>query len=207
MSFGSIKRASLCFALAWLVLCMSAQGQEPPPLNVAKLELLTKERATLQTVFKGFNRGSKESTYELSLRNVSKTAIHGPVYATIEELSPSSVKVKGADGVTTTGAPYFLVSKGDVAAEAQVLQTLVFSNPNNVRFTFKVQGYATPDEGGPPPEALSLEITHPGTLITVGSTPLPIEGTINDASATLTVNGAPVSHSGGTFQANVALQE
>ena len=54
---------------------------------------------------------------------------------------------------------------------------------------------------------MSLEITRPGTQITVGSTPLAIEGTINDASATLTVNGAAVSHSGGRFAANVALVE
>ncbi len=40
-----------------------------------------------------------------------------------------------------------------------------------------------------------------------GHTPLGIERTINDASAQLTVNGERVSHSGGRFAANVALQE
>lgn len=54
---------------------------------------------------------------------------------------------------------------------------------------------------------LRVKITRPDTLITVGSTPLAVEGTINDPSAELTVNGVSVTQSGGSFSAQVALSE
>lgn len=54
---------------------------------------------------------------------------------------------------------------------------------------------------------LGVQITHPATLITVGSTPLEVRGTINDQSASLTVNGAPVDNANGLFAAQVNLEE
>ena len=53
----------------------------------------------------------------------------------------------------------------------------------------------------------TVTITAPQTLTTVGSSPVALTGAISDPAATLTVNGVPVSHSGGVFSANVALQE
>ncbi len=60
--------------------------------------------------------------------------------------------------------------------------------------------------GGP----LSILITSPSTLLTVGSTPIEVQGTVDNVSGplTLTVNGAPVDvGAGGAFSASVALQE
>jgi RHS repeat-associated protein len=53
----------------------------------------------------------------------------------------------------------------------------------------------------------TVTITAPATLITVGSSPVNISGTISDANAALTVNGVAVSHSGGSFSADVAIEE
>jgi len=54
---------------------------------------------------------------------------------------------------------------------------------------------------------LSIKITSPATLTTVGSLRLAIAGTISDPDAALYVNGEPVVHSNGLFSANVALEE
>lgn len=53
----------------------------------------------------------------------------------------------------------------------------------------------------------TVTITSPATLTTVGSTPIRVEGTIDNPTATLTINGIPVNQSGGAFQADVALEE
>ena len=52
-----------------------------------------------------------------------------------------------------------------------------------------------------------VKITSPGSLITVGTTPLPITGTVDDTHAAVTVNGAPVTLVNGSFSANVNLTE
>ncbi|MCP4979317.1 MAG: hypothetical protein GY935_02355, partial [Gammaproteobacteria bacterium] len=60
------------------------------------------------------------------------------------------------------------------------------------------------------PQAFSVptvNITSPDTLVTLGATPVTIEGTINDPDAILTVNGTPVAHANGTFTAAVGLEE
>jgi len=65
--------------------------------------------------------------------------------------------------------------------------------------------YFTPQQSGGGP--LTIVITKPATLITVGSTPLHVQGTVSDGTATVTVNGAPINASSGTFQADVGLTE
>ncbi|MCP4472524.1 MAG: hypothetical protein GY815_17910, partial [Gammaproteobacteria bacterium] len=60
------------------------------------------------------------------------------------------------------------------------------------------------------PQAFSVptvNITSPDTLVTLGASPVTIEGTISDPDAILTVNGTPVSHANGTFTAAVGLEE
>ncbi|MCK4492986.1 MAG: carboxypeptidase-like regulatory domain-containing protein [Methylococcales bacterium] len=52
----------------------------------------------------------------------------------------------------------------------------------------------------------AVQITSPKTLITVGSTPMEITGTLSEA-ATLTLNGVPVTANGGKFSAKVVLKE
>lgn len=52
-----------------------------------------------------------------------------------------------------------------------------------------------------------VSITSPGSLITVGTTPLSISGVVDDPQAVITVNGSPVQTSSGSFSANVNLTE
>jgi PKD repeat protein len=199
MMKGGLSRALRGVAL--LLLAFAAHAQVLP---IEKLHRLTAAEANVQAVFKGFDRVRKESVYELVLTNVSTAPLAGPLYVTIEGLNTPGVTVKDPTGVTTTGVPYFLMSASSALPGAQLTQAIAFANPQNVRFTFTVAGYSTPSAQSPP---LAVEITHPATLITVGATPLTVEGTLSDAAATLTINGVPVSHSGGTFHANVALIE
>ncbi len=51
-----------------------------------------------------------------------------------------------------------------------------------------------------------LTIDSPATLTTVGASPISVQGTLDDANATLTVNGVPVTH-GGSWNASVVLEE
>ena len=53
----------------------------------------------------------------------------------------------------------------------------------------------------------TVKILTPDTLITVGSSPITVTGTIDDDTARLTVNGVDVSHAGGQFAVDVALEE
>src|SRR5689334_4518691 len=176
-----LKHAARITAALAALLCAQVQAQS---LDVTKLNALSGAQASVVATFKSFNRGTQESLYDLTLRNVSTAALHGPVYVTVDSVSAAGVTVKNAAGVTTGGVPYFLMSATDVAAGAAVTQNLVFANPQNTRFTFTTVGYATPQNQH---RALQVQITHPGSPITVGSTPLAIDGTVNDPSATLTV--------------------
>ncbi|MBR9911253.1 MAG: hypothetical protein GYB33_12970 [Gammaproteobacteria bacterium] len=57
-------------------------------------------------------------------------------------------------------------------------------------------------------EAITVRITSPKSLITVGASPLTITGTVSDLDAALTVNGVAVTaDSEGAFSASVSLQE
>jgi hypothetical protein len=54
-------------------------------------------------------------------------------------------------------------------------------------------------------QPLTINITSPATLTTVGSTPQVINGTVSDSTATVTVNGVQVANNNGAFQAKVPL--
>lgn len=118
MMLALYKGALRACVLLCAFLTVSTYAQTPP-FELEKLSRLTDAQATLKTVFKGFNRGTKESVYELELTNVSGSALAGPVYATIEGIS-GGVTVKNPSGMTTSGLPYFVVSAPDIAAGASV---------------------------------------------------------------------------------------
>jgi len=52
-----------------------------------------------------------------------------------------------------------------------------------------------------------VKILTPDTLITVGSSPITISGTIDSPDARLVVNGVDVQHTGGQFEVDVSLEE
>ncbi|MBI5193442.1 MAG: hypothetical protein HZA08_08390 [Nitrospirae bacterium] len=54
----------------------------------------------------------------------------------------------------------------------------------------------------------TIAITSPPDLLTLGSSPIRVSGTIDDPTSTLTVNGSPVTGSNGTFSADgITLNE
>jgi hypothetical protein len=59
----------------------------------------------------------------------------------------------------------------------------------------------------PPSDDLSVVITSPASLITVGSSPIGVSGDVAPADVPLTVNGIDTSSSGGSFSTDVALEE
>ena len=53
----------------------------------------------------------------------------------------------------------------------------------------------------------SVQITSPATLITVGSSPLRITGTVDDLNARIIVNGIEIPQNSGSFEADVVIEE
>src|ERR1043165_1369611 len=156
----------LCMMFMCALVCVHAFAQSSP-LDLGTLAKLGTSQATLTGTFKSFNRVTKESVYDLKLANISGAPLHGPVFVTIEGLTPAGIQAKNPSGTTTSSLPYFTISTADVAAGASITLPISFINPANARLTFTLGGYATPVVTGPAP--LTIEITHPGTLITVGA--------------------------------------
>jgi len=53
----------------------------------------------------------------------------------------------------------------------------------------------------------TVTITSPNSLTTFGASPILVSGTIDDPNVLLTINGIEVAHTGGNYQANVAIEE
>jgi hypothetical protein len=173
-----------------------------PQLDTSKLVKASATQAPITTTYKTYNRVTAESIYDVDVKNATSGPLTGPVYLVLEAMTGSGVTARNAAGTTKAGQPYYIVSDSDVAAGASPKINVALSNPSNVRVTFKPAVYMSASVA-----PLAVIITKPATLITVGSTPLLIEGTVNDSSAVVTVNGAPVTVPNGTFQASVALTE
>jgi hypothetical protein len=67
-------------------------------------------------------------------------------------------------------------------------------------------GNGIPDHEELPPEVLVV-ITSPQSLVTVGVSPVTVEGTVSPLNATLVVNGVEVVTQDGQFSVDVTLQE
>ncbi len=171
-------------------------------IDTGTLSRASGAQVPVKTTFKAYNRLTAESQYEITVTNATGQPLQGPTYLVLEALSGTGVVVKNAAGVTQAGLAYFVLSPGELAGGAVRSLRVLLANPGNVRIGFTPAVFYQPSVS-----TLAVVITKPATLITVGSTPLPVEGTVSDGSATLTVNGAPVSISAGKFQANVALSE
>src|SRR5882757_1524992 len=187
------------------MLCAAFAGMAQAAVDTGTLLKASATQVPLTATYVSYNRVSKQTGYSIAASNASAVALKGPVYLVLESLSGAGVTVANASGTTSSGAPYYVLSSTDWAAGAHLAQSVVLGNPSNVRVDFTPTAYYSPTQstGG----TLTVQITSPATLVTVGSTPLKVTGTVSDPGAALTVNGAPVSISGGTFQASVALTE
>ena len=176
--------------------CVAARAA----VDVTTLVRADDSRVAVATSYKSFNRVTREATYDVTVTNTSASPLVGPVYLVVDALTGQGVTVHNAGDMTAGGQPVFLLKATPIAPGERLVQSVVLGNPSNVRLSFVAGVYSSP-----PP--LTVIITKPATLITVGSTPLAIEGTVSDPAATLTVNGVPITNNAGAFKANVALVE
>jgi len=156
------------------------------------------------------SRRSLDAKVIITVSNTSSSDLSGPFRLVISNLTSSaSVSISNATGLTEAGEPYFDLAdyvdsefiQGTTSAQIIVK---VAGGRNIFSFTPLIEQW---QEDEVVPELLSVKITSPATLVTVGASPLAIEGTINNPDAILTVNGISVAHSNGGFAANVALDE
>ena len=169
-------------------------------IDISTLVKASGEQVAVSASYKSYNRVTKESSYEVAATTISANGVKGPAYLVLESLSGNGVTAKNAVGTTTDGRPYYLLKNDNLTPSEKLTVSVVLGNPANVRVNFTSAVYVTPTP-------LTVVITNPATLITVGSTPLTIEGTVSDPDANLTVNGVPVTNNNGAFKADVALTE
>ena len=131
-----------------------------------------------------------EYTYRVNITNPD--ALARGVTATITSTSPYTTIVDGE------------LDFGDINAGATALSTDTFVLRQNRRAAFDVANLVFNFSFLAP---LAVSIDTPAPLLTLGSSPVAVTGTVQPGNATLTVNGVPISHSGGAFSAFVTLEE
>lgn len=153
------------------------------------------------------NRRSTDATVDINLSNVSGQTLAGPFRLIITGLTPAAkVSIGNATGTTAAGEPYYdltgYIGASFIPAGTGIVNVIVKGGgPNIFSFNTRVERKITQVQ------ALILKITSPATLLTVGSTPQTVKGTVSDPAAQVTLNGAPVTNSNGNFQADVTLDE
>ncbi|WP_347986711.1 carboxypeptidase-like regulatory domain-containing protein [Methylomonas sp. AM2-LC] len=152
------------------------------------------------------NRRSADATLNINLTNSSAQTIAGPLRLVITDLSPANVSISNATGVDAAGEPYFdltgYVGKSFTpGGNGQINVIVKGGGPAIFTFNTRIEQQITQTQ------PLSVNITSPATLLTVGSTPQLVTGTVSDPTATVTLNNAPVTNTNGTFQAKVNLTQ
>ena len=102
-----------------------------------------------------FNRRTGQTSYDVTLTNISSETIQKPVYVAIENLSPGEVTVANPDGYTAGGDPYYDYSAliagaafdpGGISSPKK----WIFNNPNRLRFTYTTVVYGPYSVNDPP---------------------------------------------------------
>ena len=150
------------------------------------------------------SRRSPDATVEVKLLNSSTQAVSGPVRLVVDALTPDLVSISNGEGELEGKVYFTLVPDGSEllpGALSQAANLVVAGGGDNI-FEMTASAYVPK-----PLNTLVVDITSPETLLTVGSSPVQVSGTINTPEAQLTLNGVVVNHSGGTFNASVELVE
>jgi hypothetical protein len=108
-----------------------------------------------------YNRLSKTSYLDVSLKSITSDVLLTPIKVVIESISDSGVKVANADGTTATGKPYFSYTTltGQLLSnQSSPAKKWVFSNPKAARFTYTYSVQATL------PEAVGVIGSEGGTV-------------------------------------------
>lgn len=168
-------------------------------------EPVATSQISVQTANPIRSRRNPDATVAVTVGNVSGQVLSGPFRLVIGDLNPAdTVSIANANGVTSAGEPYYDLSGylGNpiaVGASGTVNVLVSGGGPNLFGFTPRIERQ--------PPQQLTIKITSPPTLITVGGSPITVQGTVSDPQAQVTLNGAPVTNNNGAFQAEVTLDE
>ncbi len=152
------------------------------------------------------SRRSPDAQVNIQLTNNSNEILESPYRLVFAELT-DGVTIEGSVD-TSQGLPFldlepWLGEGLEPGASSPVISVNVI-NGGQTTFSFQ-PSLQVQQVGGEAP--LTVNITSPESLITIGYSPLQIQGTISHEGATLTVNGKEIPHSGGQFSAEVALEE
>ncbi|WGS86471.1 carboxypeptidase regulatory-like domain-containing protein [Methylomonas sp. UP202] len=178
----------------------------PPAEAATNWEPVSTSQVTVKVANPVRNRRAADATVAVTLNNVSGQSLKGPFRLVIVGLSPAAkVAIGNASGTTAAGEAYYDLTGylgNDITPGGSGLVSVIVTGggPNTFSFTTRLERQVQSP-------ALAVKITSPATLLTVGHTPQTVKGTVNDPSAQVTLNGAPVTHGNGSFQADVALEE
>ncbi len=165
----------------------------------------------IETSFTGlrFNRRGGTFSSTGTLTNISNIPVSGPLQLVITQTDPSSVTLANTSGTTQDGLAYVEVALAEdpLPPGGQIANVVVqFRNPTRRAFTFATSVLGVPGSGAPP-SPLEVEITSPDHLSLFNSSAISVSGTVDDPTATVTVNGINASGGGGSFAVLVPLSE
>lgn len=97
-----------------------------------------------------YNRRTGQFSVDVTITNTSDTAIGGPIWLAIEDISDPSITLDNSDGITSDGKLYINLSNylndGRLNPGESVTTRLYFNNPNRLRFIIQasVRGVILP---------------------------------------------------------------
>jgi len=194
--------------LAFLALCILTLSAAPGVVGQAQADEWQDVSASVQVTVSNpvRNRRDPHATVNVTVKNTGTAALKGPVRLILSDLT-SGVSLANGTG-EANGFPYVnvLPSAGQSlaagASSRQITLRILNGGSKNFSFNPRVEQFV-PTEVVP----LSVKITEPASLVTVGHTPMRVRGTINQPGAQLVINGIAVPYTGDSFEAQVALIE
>ncbi len=117
-----------------------------------------------------YDRLTKTSYLDVGVKNTGQQVLLSPITVVVDSVSPSTVQVSNADGVTLDGKPYFqyTTSTGTLApGESISSKRWKFSNPNTAKFSYSTHSVAAIPEaaGSIGPAGGSLQVTDPNSRL------------------------------------------
>jgi hypothetical protein len=152
------------------------------------------------------SRRSPDAQVNIQLTNNSAEMLEPPYRLVFEELTDGVAITGSVD--TSDGTPSLDLEPwlGEGLAPGAISSVISVNVVNGGQTTFSFQPSLQIQQVAE--EApLTVDITSPKSLITIGYSPLQVQGTISQEAAILTINGKEIPHSGGQFSAEVALEE
>jgi hypothetical protein len=152
------------------------------------------------------SRRSPDATLDATIVNTSNKPLTGPLRFVITVFTPSTVTLSNSEG-TLGGYKYFtLIPEGEELDAGASVKTPTMTVTGGGRIGFSIDG-AVYSKVVIQPNVLTVDIVTPETLLTVGASPIRVSGLVSNENAQLTLNGVPVNHQNGEFNAAVELSE